>query len=117
MENEESIDLGRLMQIMLERKKVVGGIIAGCTIVAMGAALMMPKQYESTTLVQTRSAGKDIGGAAAMAAVKARERTFLIRQLFRQPNFFIIKLSSSDAKQTGAPARRLHRSVSILSNL
>jgi len=68
MENEESIDLGRLMQIMLERKKVVGGIIAGCTIVAMGAALMMPKQYESTTLVQTRSAGKDIGGAAAMAA-------------------------------------------------
>ena len=68
MENEESIDLGRLMQIMLERRKVVGGIIAGCTIVAMGAALMMPKQYESTTLVQTRSAGKDIGGAAAMAA-------------------------------------------------
>ena len=67
MENEESIDLGRLMQIMLERKKVVGGIIAGCTIVAMGAALMMPKQYESTTLVQTRSAGKDVGGMAAMA--------------------------------------------------
>ena len=68
MENEESIDLGRLMQIMLERKKVVGGIVAGCTVLAIGTAFILPKQYESTTLVQTRSAGKDIGGAAAMAA-------------------------------------------------
>ena len=68
MENEESIDLGRLMQIMLERKKVVGGIVAGCTALAIGTAFILPKQYESTTLVQTRSAGKDIGGAAAMAA-------------------------------------------------
>ena len=68
MENEESIDLGKLMQIMLERKKVVGGIIAGCTVLAIGTAFVLPKQYESTTLVQTRSAGKDIGGAAAMAA-------------------------------------------------
>ncbi|SDG63746.1 Uncharacterized protein involved in exopolysaccharide biosynthesis [Selenomonas sp. WCT3] len=68
MENEESIDLGRLMQIMLERKKVVGGIVAGCMALAIGTAFILPKQYESTTLVQTRSAGKDIGGAAAMAA-------------------------------------------------
>ena len=29
----------------------------------------MPKQYESTTLVQTRSVGKDISGAAAMASM------------------------------------------------
>ncbi|WP_033169253.1 Wzz/FepE/Etk N-terminal domain-containing protein, partial [Selenomonas sp. ND2010] len=68
MENEESIDLGRLMQIMLEQKKVVGGIVAGCTALAIGTAFILPKQYESTTLVQTRSAGKDIGGAVAMAA-------------------------------------------------
>ena len=68
MEKEESIDLGRLLQIMLERKKIVGGIIVTCTIVAVIAAFLLPKQYESTTLVQTRSAGKDIGGAAAMAA-------------------------------------------------
>ena len=68
MEHEESIDLGRLMQIMLERRKVIGGIIAGCTAMAIGTAFILPKQYESTTLVQTRSAGKDIGGAAAMAA-------------------------------------------------
>ncbi|SFT48498.1 Uncharacterized protein involved in exopolysaccharide biosynthesis [Selenomonas sp. GACV-9] len=69
MENEESIDLGRFIQIMLERKKVVGGIIAGCTIVAMGAALVMPKQYESTALVQTRSVGKDISGLSSMASM------------------------------------------------
>ena len=68
MEHEESIDLGRLMQIMLERRKVVGGIIAGCTVLALGTAFILPKQYESTTMVQTRTAGKDLGGAAAMAA-------------------------------------------------
>ena len=68
MEHEESIDLGRLMQIMLERRKVVGGIIGGCTVLALGTAFILPKQYESTTMVQTRTAGKDLGGAAAMAA-------------------------------------------------
>jgi len=68
MKNEESIDLGRLMQIMLEQRKVVGGIIAGCTVLALGTAVVQPKQYESTTLVQTRSAGKDIGGVAAISA-------------------------------------------------
>lgn len=68
MEKEDSIDLGRLWQILLERKKVVGGIILSCTLLATVIAFILPKQYESTTLVQTRSAGKDIGGAAAMAA-------------------------------------------------
>ena len=67
MEHEESIDLGRLMQIMLERRKVVGGIIAGCTALAIGTAFILPKQYESTTMVQTR-AGNDISGVAVMAA-------------------------------------------------
>lgn len=66
MEKEDSIDLGRLWQILLERKKVVGGIILSCTLLATVIAFILPKQYESTTLVQTRSAGKDIGGAAAM---------------------------------------------------
>ena len=69
MENEESIDLGRLMQIMLERKKVVGGIVAGCTALAIGTAFILPKQYESTTLVQTRSAGKDIGAILKKAGM------------------------------------------------
>lgn len=68
MEHEESIDLGRLMHIMMERKKITGGLVAGCTVLALGVSFILPKQYESTALVQTRSAGKDISGAAAMAA-------------------------------------------------
>ena len=69
MENkEDSIDLGRLASIMWDRKKVTGGIIAGCTAIAIVTAFILPKQYESTTLVQTRSAGNDISGMKAMAA-------------------------------------------------
>ncbi len=68
MENEEmTIDLGRIIKIMWERKKVTAGIVALCTVIAIAVAFILPKQYESTTLVQTRSA--DTGGAAAMAAV------------------------------------------------
>ena len=67
-QQEESIDLGRLASIMWERKKVTGGIIAGCTAIAIATAFILPKQYESTTLVQTRSAGNDISGIKAMAA-------------------------------------------------
>ena len=65
---EESIDLGRLASIMWDRKKIIGGIIAGCTAIAIVTAFILPKQYESTTLVQTRSAGNDISGMKAMAA-------------------------------------------------
>ena len=67
-QQEESIDLGRLASIMWGRKKVTGGIIAGCTAIAIATAFILPKQYESTTLVQTRSAGNDISGMKAMAA-------------------------------------------------
>ena len=65
LEKEESIDLGKLWQVTKAHKKVVGGIIATIT------AFVLPKQYESTTLVQTRNASKEMGGqaAAAMAAL------------------------------------------------
>ena len=68
VQTEESIDLGKLMQILYERRKTVGTIVGGCTALALIVSFALPKTYESTTLVQTRSAGKDIGGAAAMAA-------------------------------------------------
>ena len=70
MEKEESIDFGRLKDIMLQRKKVVGGIVVGCTAVALIAGLVWPKTYESTTTVQTRMTGSQLanGGAAAAAA-------------------------------------------------
>lgn len=69
LEKEESIDLGKLWQVTKAHKKVVGGIIVGCTAIATITAFVLPKQYESTTLVQTRSASKEMGGqAAAMLA-------------------------------------------------
>lgn len=67
LEKEESIDLGKLWQVTKAHKKVVGGIIVGCTAIATITAFVLPKQYESTTLVQTRSASKEMGGQAAAA--------------------------------------------------
>ena len=69
--NEDSIDLGRLFWVMGRHKAVIFGIVGLCTVVALVISLILPKQYESTTLVQTRTASKvDIsGGAAAMAAL------------------------------------------------
>ena len=61
---EYTIDLGKLANIIIDNKKQVGGIILGCTLLAAGISFVLPKQYESTTLVQTRSAGKDISGGA-----------------------------------------------------
>ena len=67
MENEEmTIDLGRIARIMWVKKKVTFSIIAVCTVIAIIIAFLLPKEYESTTLVQTRSA--DATGGAAMAA-------------------------------------------------
>lgn len=69
LEKEESIDLGKLWQVTKAHKMVIGGIIVGCTAIATITAFVLPKQYESTTLVQTRSASKEMGGqAAAMLA-------------------------------------------------
>ena len=67
MEKEEAIDLGKLLQIMIEKKKVVGVIILGCTLVALITAFILPKTYESTALVQTRNS-KETGGASATLA-------------------------------------------------
>lgn len=68
-QQEDTIDLGKLAGIAIEHKKEVAVIIAGCTIAAAGISFVLPKQYESTTLVQTRSTGKDISGAVAMASM------------------------------------------------
>ncbi|TYZ29826.1 hypothetical protein FZ041_04370 [Selenomonas caprae] len=60
MKNAVGIDLKRLIYIMWVRKKVIGGIIAGCMAVAVVALFVVPKQYESTTLVKTRNVGISI---------------------------------------------------------
>jgi uncharacterized protein involved in exopolysaccharide biosynthesis len=66
---EDTIDLGKLAQIAVNHKKEVGSIIIGCTLLAAGYSFTLPKQYESTTLVQTRSAGKDLSGLSSMASM------------------------------------------------
>jgi uncharacterized protein involved in exopolysaccharide biosynthesis len=66
---EDNIDLGKLGRIAIEHKKEIVAIIATCTIVATGISFVLPRQYESTTLVQTRNAGREIGGADAMASM------------------------------------------------
>lgn len=56
MEKEESIDLREIMQIVLQYKKELGIIVAVCTAVAMITAFfILPKTYESTTLVRAKS--------------------------------------------------------------
>lgn len=62
LEKEENIDLGKLWQVTKAHKKAVGGIIVGCMALATIVAFTLPKQYESTTLVQVRSAKVKIGG-------------------------------------------------------
>ena len=67
--NEDAIDLSKLFHIMAVRWKVMVTLILTCTLLALVIAFVLPKQYESTTLVQTRNAGKvDVSGAAAALA-------------------------------------------------
>ncbi|BAL84403.1 hypothetical protein SELR_26950 [Selenomonas ruminantium subsp. lactilytica TAM6421] len=70
MENEESLDLGRLMHILADRKKTVGKIVGGCTALALIVSFALPKTYESTTTVQARVRGVGVTEASqAMAAM------------------------------------------------
>ena len=66
---EDTIDLGKLANIAIDHKKEIAAIIAGCTVLVAGISFVLPKQYESTTLVQTRSTGKDINDMAAMVSM------------------------------------------------
>ncbi len=68
--NEDTIDLSRFFRVMGDHKPIIFGIVGVCTLVALVIAFILPKQYESTTLVQTRTTGKvDISGAAAAMAL------------------------------------------------
>lgn len=73
-EKEESIDLGRLSHIIWEKKKITGGIIIGCTLLALVVSLILPKKWESTVVVQTRNAAPvaAIDMAAAAMGLEAK---------------------------------------------
>lgn len=66
--NDNTIDLRKLFSIMGEQKKVIIPIIVICTVLAIIVAFVLPKTYQSNTLVRIKSSGEsDLSGYAAMA--------------------------------------------------
>lgn len=67
--DNDTIDLRKLFSVMIEKKKIVIAIIVFCTIIAIIVAFVLPKSYQSTTLVRVKSGGNSaMSGYAAMAA-------------------------------------------------
>lgn len=54
-QKEEAIDLDRLLSIMFANKKVIGGIVAGCTLIALVVSFLLPSKYTSVIML-------DVGG-------------------------------------------------------
>lgn len=67
-QNNDTIDLKKLFSLMLEKKKIVIAIVVICTIIATIVAFILPKSYQSTTLVRVKSGNSSMSGYAAMAA-------------------------------------------------
>ena len=73
IEQDETIDLQKLFAIIVDRKKLFGGIVAGFTAVALIISLLLPKEYTSQVTVQAASGDMGIvGAAAAMAAITGK---------------------------------------------
>lgn len=67
--DNDTIDLKKLFSLMLEKKKIVIAIIVICTLIATIVAFILPKSYQSTTLVRVKSSSSSsMAGYAAMAA-------------------------------------------------
>ena len=68
-DDEVEIDLGKVMSIFWEKRALAAKLSLGLASVFLVGSLVLPKTYESTTVVQT-SAGTNMGGgAAALAAL------------------------------------------------
>ena len=65
--NEESIDLRKLFAIAKEKKKVIIPIIVICTVIATILAFVLPKTYESTSLVRIKGQNSALSGYASLA--------------------------------------------------
>ena len=70
-QNNDTIDLKKLFSLMLEKKMIIIAIVVICTIIATIVAFVLPKSYQSTTLVRVKS-----GGSSAMAGYAAMEAGF-----------------------------------------
>lgn len=67
--NDSTIDLRKIFSVMGEQKKIIIPIIVLCTVVAIVIAFVLPKSYQSNTLVRIKSSGSsNLSGYAAMAA-------------------------------------------------
>lgn len=66
--DNDTIDLKKLFSLMNEKKMIVIAIIVFCTIIATIVAFVLPKSYQSTTLVRVKSGSSSMSGYAAMAA-------------------------------------------------
>lgn len=66
--DNDTIDLRKLFSLMIEKKMIVIAIIVICTIIATIVAFVLPKSYQSTTLVRVKSGGSSMSGYTAMAA-------------------------------------------------
>lgn len=68
--DNDTIDLKKLFSLMIEKKKIVLAIVVICTIIATIVAFILPKSYQSTTLVRVKSgeSSSAMAGYAAMAA-------------------------------------------------
>lgn len=67
--NDNTIDLRKLFSIMGEQKKVIIPIIMICTVIAIIVAFVLPKSYQSNTLVRIKSSSvSNLSGYASMAA-------------------------------------------------
>lgn len=67
--DNDTIDLRKLFSLMIEKKKIVLAIVVICTIIATIVAFVLPKSYQSTTLVRVKSNNiSSMAGYAAMAA-------------------------------------------------
>lgn len=67
--NDNTIDLKKLFSIMGEQKRVIIPIIVICTVIAIVVAFVLPKSYQSNTLVRIKSSNNSaMSGMAAMAA-------------------------------------------------
>lgn len=66
--DNDTIDLKKLFSLMIEKKKIVIAIIVVCTLIATIVAFVLPKSYQSTTLVRVKSNDSStMAGYAAMA--------------------------------------------------
>lgn len=66
--DNDTIDLKKLFSLMIEKKKIVLAIVVICTIIATIVAFVLPKSYQSTTLVRVKSGGSSMSGYAVMEA-------------------------------------------------